>query len=129
MAERSKEDPRPPVNGVTGRPTSPVSEMTTPSSGGRRHNSDQERINDTLLSDLVCDIDEFSPMRRLFAAEEQEEMYDRQAYTENPGAEPSQTEITEHAKELKRVLQPAVVQLQETEQQTERPTVPGGTIV
>ena len=42
---------------------------------------------------------------------------------------PSDNEMDVHAKELKRVLQPDVVQLQETTVPSERPTVAGGAIV
>ena len=79
-----------PVTGVGGRAASPVSEMTTPSST-RRRARDSERINATTLDELIRD-DTFSPMKRLFAAREEEEQYDRQAYTDNPGAVDSEDE-------------------------------------
>ena len=69
MASNSQDEPPPPVAGIAERPASPVSEMTTPSSTRRRYLGDQERINDTLLSDFCGPIDAFSPVRRLFAAE------------------------------------------------------------
>ena len=91
--------------GVADRSDSPVSGITTPSTGtSRRQNAstslpaqqrtDVERIDDLPLGDLANEelAAVFSPLKRLMTAMEEEDQHDRRAYEDNPGAEDSEDE-------------------------------------
>ena len=80
----------PPVAVSANPGISPVSTITTPSSGARRPiPRDFDRINQATIADLANDV--LSPIKRMDPFQE-EEMFDRAAYEANPGAEDSEDE-------------------------------------